>query len=205
MLTAPLSSAVSAAPIETPGRTCPVSGDAHSAGNGSILGIRIVPPSVTAPRTISRSATIHRCQAGCTIGLLGAQAPPPGTEPRFHFAHAQNRKSEEVRTEDAIERHRRAYRATLAGSCQPAGLHRARGLQALRAAHHLSALPFALLRAPRAELERLIADPASEYYTRDRRVAAEILADARRIPARGSFHRPRKRALVSDPHAGPGR
>ena len=57
----------------------------------------------------------------------------------------------------------------------------------------------------RAELERLIADPASEHHTTDSRVATEILARCRRIPARRRLHRPRKRPLVSDPHASPGR
>jgi type I restriction-modification system DNA methylase subunit len=39
----------------------------------------------------------------------------------------------------------------------------------------------------RAELERLITDPASEYYTRNRRDAAEILADADEYRRAGAF------------------
>ena len=39
----------------------------------------------------------------------------------------------------------------------------------------------------RAELERLIADPASEYHTTDQRVAADILADADEYRRAGAF------------------
>src|ERR1017187_3813750 len=39
----------------------------------------------------------------------------------------------------------------------------------------------------RAELERLIADPASEYHTRNRRDASEILADADEYRRAGAF------------------
>ena len=39
----------------------------------------------------------------------------------------------------------------------------------------------------RAELERLISDPSSEYYTRDPHVAAEILADADEYRRAGAF------------------
>jgi type I restriction enzyme M protein len=39
----------------------------------------------------------------------------------------------------------------------------------------------------RAELERLIADPSSEYYTINPRVAAEILADADEYRRAGAF------------------
>ena len=39
----------------------------------------------------------------------------------------------------------------------------------------------------RAELERLIADPVSEYHTTDPRVAADILADADEYRRAGAF------------------
>src|ERR1017187_4056180 len=44
----------------------------------------------------------------------------------------------------------------------------------------------------RAELERLIADPASEYHTTDARVAADILADADEYRRAGAFIVPEK-------------
>src|ERR1035437_6527825 len=88
--------------------------------------------------------------AGSLPGRLGDTLYNQSSERAGHLAHAQNRKSEEAQNDgpNERERHRRPHRATLAGHGQPAGLHRARRLQALRAANHLPALPFAPLRAP---------------------------------------------------------
>ena len=65
----------------------------------------------------------------------------------------------------------------MAGGGELAGVDRAGRLQTLRAADHLPAFLSLRYEKRREELERLIADPTSDYFSEDPEVACDILED----------------------------
>jgi hypothetical protein len=111
---------------------------------------------------------------------MGALATPPGTNPHAKLPMPRTAKVKNSKTSTqssgngiaALTAQLWQAAVNLRGSIEPADYKR-------------YVLPIIFLRflslryeRRRAELERLIADPANEYYTTDPRIAADILANA---------------------------